>query len=71
MYSWKNDIAQGITEMLSKFWQPLDEFTAETLAALKQGLPIITPGMAQKMYEDWGKASAEDAEKKGYYFKPQ
>ncbi|KAJ7706474.1 hypothetical protein B0H17DRAFT_631409 [Mycena rosella] len=42
---------QGITERLSKFWMPLDEYTRKTMEGLRKGDSHIAAGMAETVYK--------------------
>ncbi|KAF8203083.1 hypothetical protein BJ912DRAFT_1053089 [Pholiota molesta] len=49
----------GTTEMLSKFWMPLDEFTDLTVEGLRKGDDYITVGSATQHFENFEKGKPE------------
>ncbi|THU94842.1 NAD(P)-binding protein [Dendrothele bispora CBS 962.96] len=45
--------AQGTTDVLSKFWMPLDEFTNTVMEGLKRGDTVVAAGNAKNDYEQF------------------
>jgi len=52
-------IAYGTTEMLSKSWMPLDEFTKTTVDGLKKGDEHLAAGSSKALFEKYNQGKYE------------